>query len=53
MGGATPVYNGKIILEVPVDFPLNTTFVSRCLKVGKIRLVSTGQIYSTLPKSCL
>ena len=35
MGGATPVYNGKIILEVPVDFPLNTTFLSRCLKVGK------------------
>ena len=35
MGGATPVYGEKIILEVPVDFPLNTTFVSRCLKVGK------------------
>ena len=35
MGGATPVYSEKIILEVPVDFPLNTTFVSRRLKVGK------------------
>ena len=39
MGGATPVCSEKIILEVPADFPLNTTFVSRCLKVGKIHLV--------------
>ena len=42
MGGATPVYSEKIILEVPADFPLNTTFLSRCLKDGKIHLVSTG-----------
>ena len=55
MGGATPVYNGKIILEVPVDFPLNTTFLSRCLKVGKDTpsFYRTGQTYSTLPKTNL
>ena len=36
------MYNEKTILEDPADFPLNTTFVSCCLKVGKIPLVSTG-----------
>ena len=36
------MYNEKTILEDPADFPLNTTFVSYCLKVGKIPLVSTG-----------